>query len=123
MKILSYGIPAAVIRCVAARYGFRPADSFDDEGGNEDLLLTVRAPESAPGLLALYDTLLAREAEIDAVVVCSTGSCATCATIRYATPQGKFYTLGGDADDEALAYELGRIVETLSGRLCVHEGI
>lgn len=111
MKILLYGIPAAVTERAAVRYGFRPAASLDDEGGEAGILLS------------LYNTMLAREAEIDAVVVCGAENCDACNTVRYCSPPGKFYTLSGDAGDEMLEYELGRIVETCLGLVCAHEGV
>lgn len=132
MKILLYGIPAAVAAHVAARYGLRLAASFDEECEREcddredaptGILLPVEPVRSPDGLLMLYNAMLAHEADIAAVVVCKAGDCDTCNTIQYGAPPGKFYTLGCDADEEALAYELGRILETRLGRICAHEGI
>ncbi len=121
MKILCYGIPAAVAGRIAGRYGFRLAASPDDEG--DEVLLTVPATERPEELLALYDLLLAREAEIDAVVVCDTDRSAARATVQCCAPQGKYFTLSDEGDEEELEYELARIVESLRGLLCAHEGI
>jgi len=127
MKILLYGIPAAAAERTAGRYGFRLAASLDDEGGKTDgeadIMLPIRPVHSPAGLLSLYDTMLAREAEIDAVIVCDTDNRDICDTVRYGSPQGKFYTLSCDAGEDALEYELGRIIETHLGRICAHEGI
>ncbi len=123
MKILLYGIPAAVTERAAVRYGFRPAASLDDEGGEAGILLPVGPVRTPAELLSLYNTMLAREAEIDAVVVCGAENCDACNTVRYCSPPGKFYTLSGDAGDEMLEYELGRIVETCLGLVCAHEGV
>lgn len=123
MKILLYGIPAAVVDRTAARCGFRPAASLDDEGGAAGILLPVPPLETPGELLSFYNTMLAREAEIDAVILCGADHCAAYDTVFCCAPQGKFFTLSGDADEESLEYELGRILETLLGRLCAHEGI
>lgn len=43
---------------------------------------------------------------------------------RYAlVPIGKLFTLHTDAGEETLEDELSRILDTLSGRICAHEGI
>lgn len=118
MKILLYGVPDTVAARAAGRYGFRLAASLDDEGGESGILLPVRPVRSPAALLALYNALIAREAEIDAVVVCNASACDTCNTVRYCSPQGKFYTLSGD--EETVEYELGRIIETLLGTICAH---
>lgn len=123
MKILSYGIPAGVTERVAVRYGLRLAASFDDGGGEGGILLPLRPVHAPAGLLALCNAMLAHEAEIDAVIVCGSASCDLCNTLRYCAPQGKFYTLSNDADDEILEYELGCIIETRLGRICAHEGV
>lgn len=121
MKILLYGVPDTVALGAAERYGFRLAASLDDEGGEAGILLPVRPARSSAGLLSLYNALIARETEIDAVVVCRTNGCDTCNTVQCCSPQGKFYTLSGD--EETMEYELGRIIETCLGTICAHEGL
>ena len=121
MKILCYGIPAAVAGRIAERYGFRLAASPDEEG--EELLLTVRATKRPDELLALCDMLLTREAEIDAVIVVGADCSAARATVQCCAPQGNYFTLSDEGDEERLEYDLARIVESLRGLLCAHEGL
>ncbi len=123
MKILLYGVPADIVGRVAVRYGFRATDAFDEPDGAADVMSTI-PPMTSPGqLLSCYDARIARQAETDAVIVCDSGNSDACSTVRYGASPGKLFTLCADADGEALEYELGRIVEALSGRLCAHEGI
>lgn len=121
MKILLYGVPDGAIVRIAVRYGFRVTGSLDEEVGTSDILVPIRSVRSSAGLLSLYDTLIVREAEIDAVVVCGTGNDEIESTIRYGASPGKLFSLCADADLETLEYELGRIVESLAGLLCAHE--
>ena len=67
--------------------------------------------------------MLALEEEIDAVIVCDPASCNAVSTVQYCSPQGKFFTVSRDEDDEALEYAISSIVETKLGRVCAHEGI
>ena len=121
MKILLYGIPAETAGRIAARHEFEVTASLDEKGGAAGAMLAI-PPIASPGqLLSLYNTLIAREDEIDAVIVGEANHCDAYDTIRYGSPQGKFFTLSGD--EETLEYEFERIVESLLGLLCAHEGI
>ena len=97
MKIVFYGIPEEEVRRLAGRYGFGLCRSF-----------------GAAGLLPRYG------ASVDAVVV----SCADdFSAVHYCSQPGRFFSVSGEAGEEALEYELTRIVETRLGLVCAHEGV
>ena len=59
-------------------------------------------------------------ASVDAVVV----SCADdFSAVHYCSQPGRFFSVSGEAGEEALEYELTRIVETRLGLVCAHEGV
>ena len=61
-----------------------------------------------------------RSPSVDAVVV----SCADdFSAVHYCSQPGRFFSVSGEAGEEALEYELTRIVETRLGLVCAHEGV
>ena len=101
MKIVFYGIPEEEVRRLAGRYGFGLCRSF---GERLDFF----------GRMARYG------ASVDAVVV----SCADdFSAVHYCSQPGRFFSVSGEAGEEALEYELTRIVETRLGLVCAHEGV
>lgn len=122
MNILLYGVPAEIAERIAERYSLQLGSSLADTGCSGMLVLIP--PMSSPRqLLAFYNAMLALEEEIDAVIVCDPASCNAVSTVQYCSPQGKFFTVSRDEDDEALEYAISSIVETKLGRVCAHEGI
>ena len=100
MKIVFYGIPEEEVRRLAGRYGFGLCRSFGEfvAGGGRKMLLQP----------------------VDAVVV----SCADdFSAVHYCSQPGRFFSVSGEAGEEALEYELTRIVETRLGLVCAHEGV
>ena len=43
--------------------------------------------------------------------------------VHYCSQPGRFFSVSGEAGEEALEYELTRIVETRLGLVCAHEGV
>ena len=122
MNILLYGVAAEIAERIAERYSLKMTSSLVVPG--EPAGLQLIPPMSSPRqLLAFYNAMLVRESEIDAVIVCDRGSCDAVSTVQYCSPQGKFFTVSGDAGEEELEYAISRIVETKLGRVCAHEGI
>lgn len=95
---------------------------MNEIGGGDALLLipTMTAPRQ---LLAFYNTMMAHEDDVDAVIVCGLETCDAASTVQYCSPQGKFFSVNGSDDEETLEYELVRIIETQLGLVCAHEGI
>ena len=122
MNILLYGVQTEIAERIAERYSLHIASSLA-MNGVPDTLLLIEPMSSPRQLLAFYNAMLARESEIDAVIVCDRGSCDAVSTVQYCSPQGKFFTVSGDADEEELEYAIARIVETKLGRVCAHEGL
>lgn len=122
MNILLYGVPADLAGRIAERYSLETTSSLTAADSPGALLLIPRM-ESPRQLLAFYNAMLAREEEIDAVIVCDPASCEAVSTVQYCSPQGKFFTVSSEEGDEALEYAISRIVETKLGRVCAHEGI
>lgn len=122
MNILLYGVPADLAGRIAERYSLETTSSLTAAGSPGALLLIPRM-ESPRQLLAFYNAMLAREEEIDAVIVCDPASCEAVSTVQYCSPQGKFFTVSSEEGDEALEYAISRIVETKLGRVSAHEGI
>ena len=112
MNIVLYGVPAATAGRIADRYGLKLINSPDkfDASGTMVLVPSISAPRY---LLAFYNAMLRHEDDVDAVVVCGAGSCEAVSTVRYCTPQGKFFTLNGDLDEEELESELCRFFDSL----------
>ncbi len=122
MNIVSYGVPETVTEKIAEKYRLRRIRTVEEIGGAGSLL-SVPPMKDPRRLLALYEAMTLREERIDAVIVCGFTPCETARTVQYCAPQGKLFTLNCDTGEEALEEELARIVETLSGTLCAHEGI
>ena len=125
MNILLYGVPAEIAERIAERYSLQLGSSLADTGCS-GMLVLIPSMGSPRQLLAFYNAMLAREEEIDAVIVCDPASCNAVSTVQYCSPQGKFFPVSrdeDDEDDEALEYAISSIVETKLGRVCAHEGI
>ena len=77
--------------------------------------------EEVRRLAGRYGFVLCRSfGEVDAVVV----SCADdFSAVHYCSQPGRFFSVSGEAGEEALEYELTRIVETRLGLVCAHEGV
>ena len=122
MNIVLYGVSETVTERMAERYGLKRINTIE-EIGKSGALLSIPPMQDPRRLLALYNAMTLREDRIDAVIVCGFAACETARTVQYCAPQGKFFTLNSDAGEEVLEEELSRIVGTLSGALCAHEGI
>ncbi|WP_417016242.1 hypothetical protein [Alistipes sp.] len=121
MMVLLYGVPVSVAERVADRYRMEMTCSMPRSG--EDVLILVPPMSSPRRLQEFYQSMLACEEWIDAVIVCDPASCEAFGTVQYGSPQGKLFTVSREACDEDLEYAIVRIVETKLGRLCAHEGI
>lgn len=112
MNIVLYGVPAKTAGRIAGQYGLKVINSPDkfDASGTMVLVPPISTPRY---LLAFYNAMLRHEDDVDAVVVCGAGSCEAVSTVRYCTPQGKFFTLNGDLDGEELVSELCLLLDSL----------
>ena len=99
MNIVLFGVSVGIAEEVAKRYNLKIINSPDkfDASGTLFLLQSIPSPRY---LLAVYNAMLRHEDDVDAVILCSVESCEAASTVRYCTPQGKFYTLSGDLDRE-----------------------
>ena len=122
MNLLLYGVPAGIARRIADRYSLKMARTLAGVG-EPDTLLIIPPMESPRQLLAFYNEMLARESEIDAVIVCDPAACEAANTVRYGSPPDKFFTLGPEEDEAELEYAISRIVESKLGLVCAHEGL
>lgn len=122
MTIVLYGIPAEIAGRIAERYALKSIYSLEEIGSAGSLLLVP--PMASPRrLLEFYNAMMAHEDDIDAVIVCGLEACDAASTVQYCSPQGKFFSISGDAGEEEMEYELTRIIETHLGLICAHEGI
>ena len=112
MNIVLYGVPAETAGRIADRYGLKVINSPDkfDASGTMVLVPSINAPRY---LLAFYNAMLRHEDDVDAVIICGADSCEAVSTVRYCTPQGKFFTLNGDLDEEELESELCQLFDSL----------
>lgn len=122
MNLLLYGIPTEIARRLAERYSLKISRRLAAVGEPATLLL-IPPMESPRQLLAFYNEMMAREAEIDAVIVCDPTDCGAVSTVRYCSPPDKFFTVSHEADEEELEYALSRIIESKLGLVCAHEGL
>lgn len=125
MNIVLYGFDERTVRPVAERFGFGMYGSFEtfEMSGTDNRLLLLSPLRSGEEQLAFFERMADQDDRIDAVVAVSSPEDALSA-VHYASQPGKFFTVGaGEEDPEAREYELSRIIETLSGRICAHEGI
>lgn len=122
MNIVLYGVPDSVTERIAEKYGLNQISTVEEIGG-EGTILSVSPMKDPRQLLALYEEMAMQEDKIDAVIVCGFEPCEVASTVQYCAPPGKLFTLHTDAGEETLEDELSRILDTLSGRICAHEGI
>ena len=121
MKIVFYGIPEEEVRRLAGRYGFGLCRSFGEfvAGGGREMLLQPLLRTDGERL-DFFGRMARYGASVDAVVV----SCADdFSAVHYCSQPGRFFSVSGEAGEEALEYELTRIVEPRLGLVCAHEGV
>lgn len=118
MNIIVYGIAEPAVRAVAARYGFDIRRRFEGLGAS-DVIVMLPHPTGADRHLELVTDMERHAQAVDAVVAAPGDAFAT---ICCCAQQGNLFTVAPD-DDEHAADELSRIVESLAGLICAHEGV
>lgn len=117
MNIILYGLAEETVRPLAARYGLRLCGSFERFEAGDCIL--IRSGLATDGeRIAFYEEMLRHRTRIDAVVAVSAGAGSA---VHYGSPPDKFFTVDNEADPDEVRYQLARIIEVLSGRICAHE--
>ena len=113
-----YGLPEEIVGRMAEHYGFAIRKSFKelDEGHNflvQSQMLSHREQYVFWRRMDdFYD-------HIDAVIAVESPMMST---VHYCSEQGKFYTVDA-SDEETIVCELTRILDSLFGNICAHEGV
>ena len=119
MNLVLYGFSEAQVARLVARYGFAVCRSFEEFGAERCLLASPRLG-SERLRCDFFERMIDNDARIDAVVVLQDDSFGV---LRYGSQPGKFFSVGCDAEEEQLEWELDRIVCSRLGLLCAHEGV
>lgn len=112
MNIVLYGASAETAGRIAGKYGLKVVNSPDkfDASGTMILVPAISTPRY---LLAFYNAMLRHENDVDAVIICGIESCEVASTVQYCTPQGKFFSLSGELENDELISELCLILDSL----------
>lgn len=118
MNIIVYGIAEPAVLAVAARYGLGVRRDFAAFGESDAIVILPPLTDDSLRLRLVTD-MERCGGRIDAVVA---AQCETASTVCCCAPQGKLFTVA-PGDGEHAAEELSRIVESLAGLICAHEGL
>lgn len=112
MNIVLYGVSAKIAGKIAGKYGLKLISSPDKFQPSGSVVLVP--PMSTPRqLLVFYNAMLRHEDDVDAVIICGVENCEAASTVQYCSPQGKFFSLSGDLEEEETEAELYLILDSL----------
>lgn len=118
-NIVLYGISDEVASALARRYGFELHRGFDRIEPRRCLIVQPVLSDD-DGRRLFYEHMQLCGDRIAAVIAVDGDDLAS---VYYSSPTDRFFSVSGERGDEALYYELGRIIESRLSMICAHECI